>query len=84
MITCTGSLIKLPIFPTVGVGMGINLGTKIRRDFYSPFSFFYPYVTLTHSSVFPLQTGVLIRLCLPLLTPAKGNRQQSVTGSLSA
>lgn len=73
MIACTGSLIELSTFPTVGVGMGINPGTKIR-DFYSPFTFFFPYVMVIHSSVLPLQTGALIRLCLPLLTPPKGKR----------
>lgn len=41
MIACTGSLMELSTFPTVGVGMGINPGTKIR-DFYSPFTFFSP------------------------------------------
>lgn len=80
VITCPGSLIKLPIFPTVGVGMGINPGTKITRDFYSPFSFLSLY------DAYPLKCASSpnrcidclerqIRLCLLLLTPAKGKRQ---------
>lgn len=82
MIACTGSLMELSTFPTVGVGMGINPGTKIR-DFYSPFTFF------PLCDGYPLKCASSPNRCIdktlpPSPHPSQGEERQSDTRSLSA
>lgn len=70
----TGYLVKLSVFPAAGAGMGIHPRQKINIDF-SPILSFSPFCDACPPNCPFSPNSCTERLCLPLLTMAKGKRQ---------